>query len=107
MARLVSHDSPADVCVESDPRSGGLKDALDKEARMWNNGMKSQDMGGAMAGVEGCLLVFGQTQRKHERGCRKQHRSHFVQSFCKLHLNWKSFREQVVANSTPVVKRRR
>ena len=37
----------------------GLKDAVDKGARMWNNGMKSQDMGDAMAGVQECLLVLG------------------------------------------------
>ena len=47
----------------------------------------------------------GQFQRKHERGCRQQHRSHLVRSFWRLRLSWKPFREQVVANSTPVVKR--
>ena len=42
----------------------GLKDALDKGARMWNNGMKSQDMGDAMAGVKECLLVLGNQSEK-------------------------------------------
>ena len=37
----------------------GLKGALDKGARMWNKGMKSQDTGDAMVGVEECLLVSG------------------------------------------------
>ena len=37
----------------------GLKDALDKGARMWNNGLKSQDTGDAMAGIRECLLILG------------------------------------------------
>ena len=37
----------------------GLKGALGKGARMWNSGMKSQDMVDAMAGVKESLLVLG------------------------------------------------
>ena len=37
----------------------GLKDALDEVAKMWNNAMRSQDMGVVMAGVKEYLLVLG------------------------------------------------
>ena len=37
----------------------GLKDVLVKGARMWDDGVKSQDMCDAMVGVKECLLVLG------------------------------------------------
>ena len=82
----------------------GLEDALDKGARMWNNGMKSKDMGVAVAGVKECQLVLGKL-REHERSCRQLQR--FARSHWRLRLSWEPFREQVAANGTYVVKRRR
>ena len=67
----------------------GLEDALDKGAWMWNNWMKSQDMGDAMVGVKECLLVLGNLR----------------ESTSGVGDSSTAPREQVVANGTPVVKR--
>ena len=43
----------------------GLKDALDKRAKVWNDGTRAHDQGVAMAGVKECLLFLFKL-REHE-----------------------------------------
>ena len=73
---------------------------------MRNNGMKCQDMGDAMAGVKECLLVLGKL-RESTSGVADSSTASILFGHPGDYASCEAFREQVVANGTPVVKRRR